>query len=396
MYFLNRLTGRQSLPIFGLDNQSDNKQNIEIELIDFALLNNLNEHSSLSRRVTFLSQQPAGDSVELVNGPLTRLTLCDPEESSEIYTKLNLYEKCSEQWIRNVLQKKEGPISEEEFKNIFINSFQSWFGYRETFRSCIIEINAQFAKRDIVLDESTSHLRLYLTSGKQKAHTGHYTMDNSIFLITNAGGFYKLFLFGLALYIPIASLKKTLRLQIMKHITHEFYHVWSRNNPKEQEYLYNQLGFFKCEVEVLHEYAQRLFFNPDLAYHVRFNYQNKWVMPISLIDTKKCTYDGNIKRIPGEVPLPDYLQVEWLEVEEIDGTWCIKMDDNQQVLCLKDKPQLSNIFGVDYTVHPEEILAEIFVHWIWPEIISNPAQDERLKAYFPFLSQCFCKQEIDV
>jgi hypothetical protein len=352
-------------------------------------------YPDLKERAQALNPNPPGNSWDL-NGPFKKLTLCDPVNAQIVLEECDPFAHSSEMWKRLIAKQKTGPLpSTQELDRIFIESFKSWFFYENIFLKAAQEINAAFSAKGIQLDTKTEHLRIYLTNGAENAHVGHYTRDNSIFLISDAGGFYKLPFFAALqfVFLPVHQ-------EILKHITHEFFHVWSRAHPHKQENLYAALDFIPCpNLEIPEELSLRLFDNPDPPYFVYTTMKTSdnttvLAVPLSLIDIKKCTFDGHFKRTTGEIPLPDYLEVMWIEVVKDPATGVISVlrDQNNRYRCVTP-PDLSLKYGVDYTIHPEEILAELFVHWVWAEIIDWKKKGEEKKAacekYFPIFESFF-------
>ncbi len=326
-----------------------------------------------------LPQEPVGLSYEL-SGAIKKVTLCDPKESEKVYECLRPYSECSELLKRVILKQREGPIDEHRLKQLYTRSFSTWNSYEKVFLSASDAMSKRLDELKVVLDDEMSHLRFYLTNGDQNAHVGHYTKDNSIFIISDAGGLYKLWIFNIA-----QKISQNYKFEFRKHLTHEFYHVLSRHYPEKQESLYNKIGFFRCEPHLPIEITSSQYYNTDLPYNVRRKCGDQWAMPITLIDETKCSFDGKVKRKKGSLPLPEFWDVRWYVVEEQGpGNWQIAMENNKHVY-LQEPPNLAEEFGVDYTVHPEEILAELFVRWVWQEKITN----DTVKQYFEFFDDAF-------
>ncbi|MEC7840047.1 MAG: hypothetical protein VX777_08415 [Chlamydiota bacterium] len=334
---------------------------------------------TISAYSLMLPQEPEGKCYK-ISGRIQRVTLCDPKDPGLVYEQIKPYSECSELLKRIILRQKEGAIDEAKLKMLFKRSFSKWSFYENVFLSASETLSNRLEQLGVILDDEMQHLRFYLTDGSQNGHIGHYTKGNSIFIISDAGGPYKLWIFNIA-----QKISKKYKFEFIKHLTHEFYHVLSRHNPELQEELYEKIGFFHCDPNLPEEVKNRQYYNSDLPYNVRRKCGDRWAMPITLIDESKCTFDGKIKRKEGSLPLPDFWEVRWFIVEtDLEGDWQL-VAENGGYQYLKSPPNLAEEFGVDYTVHPEEILAELFVRWVWPEKITNI----KVKEYFRYFDEAF-------
>lgn len=352
------------------------------------------QHSSSSSTLALSSKswshiQISGEKFLLHNGPLKSVQFCNAQSSREIFDEHPRTDEYSDLWKRLLLHRKHGPAPAiEEAARFFKDNLRDWNGfYTQVCKNAVEVINARFNEKNIQLDDLTEHLYLCRTDGAENARIGHYTMGRAIFIISDAGGFYKLCLFSILQLFSTAC-----KNQFYLDITHEFFHVWSRMHPKAREDMYNRLGFLRCEIELPEEISKARLFNPDEPYTVRKKVQlndgsTGWAMELAVIDPDICTFDGHFTRTAGEIPLPTYLKIVWLQLEEeSDNQWRYVKDEAGKPVYLSTPPDLSKEFGVGYTIHPEEILAQNFVGYVWPELTKEPGCQVCVELFHEYLA----------
>ena len=142
---------------------------------------------------------------------------------------------------------------------------------------------------------------------------------------------------------------------------HELFHIYSKNNLKIREKLYNQIGFFKtADLALPSDIAPHKITNPDSVnnnyyFDAVINGQSKKVMPLLL---SASDYD---EQRGGE--FFEYLQLVFFAVDANKKKCTLtKSDGNYETYSYE---QISNFFekvgmNTGYIIHAEEILADNF------------------------------------
>jgi hypothetical protein len=165
-----------------------------------------------------------------------------------------------------------------------------------------------------------------------------------------------------AIVFPKADLTAPIT-KIRKTLSHELFHIMSRENPDLREKLYAAIGFEKCnEVAFPLELKSRKITNPDAprndhCIRLQIGGNECWAIPILFSSTEKY----NVNR-GGE--FFNYLKFQFLLVERNDNSAVKPIYDGQKPK-LVDIQQTSGFFeqvgkNTRYIIHPEEILADNF------------------------------------
>jgi len=157
-------------------------------------------------------------------------------------------------------------------------------------------------------------------------------------------------------------------------ISHELFHIMSRRNPKLRNELYQTIGFRKCPpFELPKMFKDRKITNPDSpvnehCINVKAGKKNLLVVPVLYSNQEKYSKAHSEEFF-------DYLQVAFLAV----GPSAVK----DSKLNLYSEAELEGFYeqigkNTDYTIHPEEILADNFSYLFFgvtelesPEVINK-------------------------
>ncbi|MFX1337078.1 MAG: hypothetical protein ACFFDK_00560 [Promethearchaeota archaeon] len=160
-------------------------------------------------------------------------------------------------------------------------------------------------------------------------------------------------------------------------LTHELFHIYSKNNPKKRSELYNIIGFFDCpELEFPKELKDLKITNPDAPLINCYLEDNEIsVMPI--------LYSNEPYNLKKRGDFFDYLEFRLLEVviKKNSCEPCYK-NGKLQLFRVDDIQSYLQKIGMntDYIIHPEEILAENFVLLLNnSKYIRNPEILEKIK-----------------
>jgi hypothetical protein len=223
--------------------------------------------------------------------------------------------------------KTDRDVSETEFLEFIKSNVLAWSDpERRKIESALAKIMPALEALALSLPQP---IKLIKTTGAEEGNA-FYTRDT-------------------ALAFPVKPLGSQTVETLEKTLAHEIFHVWSRQNPRRREKIYQSIGFAKCpEVVLPAEMNRRKITNPDAprndhAIRIQFDGANVAAVPVLLASTE--TYDP--KR-GGEF-------FQYLQLKFIVGP----------SHTLADLKQIGGFFeqvghNTDYIIHPEEILADNF------------------------------------
>ena len=204
---------------------------------------------------------------------------------------------------------------------------------------------------------------IVLTSGKEESNAA-YTRGSAIFL-------------------PRERLLKLKADALDRLLLHELFHVLSRNAPELRRDLYRIVGFEVCEPIALPPTLVDLkITNPDaplIDCRIKLTENGKDVYAAPILFSSSADYDAQTKP-----PLFKYLTFRLMKIEEQEGRWRPLLEDGEPVLidpatCDSFAEQIGK--NTKYVIHPDEILADNFVHLILqteklpsPEIVEQIGQ----------------------
>jgi hypothetical protein len=153
---------------------------------------------------------------------------------------------------------------------------------------------------------------------------------------------------------------------LQKILVHELFHILSRHDPDLQIRLYELIGFQRCNEIILPEsLAKRKLTNPDAPGNnnrIRLTHQDTVVQAIPLIYARDAVYDAD----KGSTVF-DFLEFRLLAVTKRKDLWQASLRSGEAVLY--DVSEVDGFFeqigrNTGYIIHPEEILADNFVHLV--------------------------------
>ncbi len=166
-----------------------------------------------------------------------------------------------------------------------------------------------------------------------------------------------------AIVLPKSELGKS-QNHLKKLISHELFHILSRQNPELRDKLYAIIGFTKCnEIKLPPELERRKITNPDAPrndHFIRVQIEGRESLAVPILLSSAETYD--VKR-GGE--FFEYLQLQFLVVEKDRESGTLKSAPAGSSPKLVGAQQISGFMeqvgnNTNYIIHPEEILAENF------------------------------------
>lgn len=242
---------------------------------------------------------------------------------------------------RAIRMRSEKPVSADEFLKFVGNNIISWENEdKEQVRKILASLSQ---KLDSFAPYLPDTIYLIRTTGNEEGDVA-YTRGNTIVFPRR---------------LPMSDV-----VGLYKLISHELFHIISRQNKQLKDKLYGIIGFSKCPVYNLPKSLDnRRITNPDSPineYCIQVKVDKKDVIVLPLLYSQVDTYS---KRDGEE--LFDYLQTAFLSIARVKnpGQKTIILKDSAMTLYKEE--ELQGFFeqigkNTDYTIHPEEILADNF------------------------------------
>jgi len=149
-------------------------------------------------------------------------------------------------------------------------------------------------------------------------------------------------------------------------LTHELFHVISRNAPARKAALYAIVGFRDCgPLQWPPELEQRRITNPDAPdtrYCMRLQHEGTELIIFPVLFAREETFNPSLQGT-----YLSRMQFRLLSVKQVGDTWLAQRIDGEPVLYEPAKlPAYSRATGRNtrYTIHPEEVLADNFIYLV--------------------------------
>lgn len=239
---------------------------------------------------------------------------------------------------RRVSMNSEKPVSEKEYLDFVGEQALAW-NESEKVRIKVTIENLVYRLKDYNLNLPPKIL-LIKTTGKEEGGAA-YCRDNAIVLPLN-------------ILDSQGSDLETL-------ITHELFHIYTKNNLKTRETLYGVINFKKCEkAELPKKLLDIELTNPDVPlerYYVEVEHEGENIYIIPMITLPDFNPQNRL-------PFFNYLKLELVEVKKVDGECRYVRNEHGEpvVFNVRELPDYLKKVGenTNYVIHPEEILADNF------------------------------------
>ncbi len=260
---------------------------------------------------------------------------------------------------RSCRMRTDSVVTEKEFLEFVSNNVRSWEKEEEDrVRPIIATISPKLERFTSLLPKK---VYLVKTTGNEEGGVA-YTR-------------------GTAIIIPARQLTKD-NVTLYKILSHELFHIISRQNRQLRDQLYETIGFKKCpQFKFPRTLEHRKITNPDAPMNdhcilVKAGKQSLWVTPILYSNMEKYTSSHSEHFF-------DYLQVAFLAVARDNGRGRSPTLFKDARPRLYSEDELSGFYeqigkNTDYIIHPEEILADNFTYLLFgikevesPEIIEK-------------------------
>ncbi len=173
---------------------------------------------------------------------------------------------------------------------------------------------------------------------------------------------------GRAMVLPEARLGGSLgRLQRL--VTHELFHILSSHNPDLRRRLYAIVGFRPCDpVRLPASLRSRRITNPDAPTndaYIQLQWRGQTIHAVPILYGSATQYDPRHGK-----NLFQYVQFRLMVIQPRGTQWePVLRDDGPWLLRAGDVKDYARQIGenTNYVIHPDEILADNFVHLIFED-----------------------------
>jgi hypothetical protein len=285
-------------------------------------------------------QMPQGLAADTWLTPSTRVKFAEANEAAAELERKDVFVESLSPFDRAARKKTDRPVSQEEFLRFVSQQALAWQTAEiERLTPILGSISNKIAGLRLRLP---SVIRLVKTTGNEEGGAAYCRGNNIILSAKRAGA-------------PEAVLERLL--------THELFHILSRNNRKLRDSLYAVVGFRFCgEVAYPKELAGRKLTNPDtpvIEHFITVTAQGKPTPVAPILFSKQESYDV---QKGGEIFA--YLTFKLLAIEQRGDSWIPVYQESEPRLLEADaaegfREQIG--WNTNYILHPEEILADNFV-----------------------------------
>ncbi|MBS0201716.1 MAG: hypothetical protein JSS49_02365 [Planctomycetes bacterium] len=295
----------------------------------------------------------------------TNLHLAEVETGQALAAASDTFLKSLSRFDRQVRLQTDGEATEQALIEFIQGEVLAWDdGERQSLVDSIQRLRPKLVPFRLPLPETVV---LVLMSGKEEANAA-YTR-------------------GMAIFLPRDRVQKLKADALDRLVLHELFHVLSRNAPELRRDLYRIVGFELCEpISLPPALADLKLTNPDaplIDCRIKVTDDNTEFHAAPILYSSSATYDVGKKP-----PLFKYLTFRLMKIEESEGRWRPLLDKCEPILidpakCDSYAAQIGK--NTKYIIHPDEILADNFVHLIMqteklpsPQIVDQ--MGERLRA----------------
>lgn len=290
--------------------------------------------------VLFFAKNLANSASELALTDKTSIKFADAKNAAIELQRPDVFVKALSPFDRAARKKTDQPVSEEEFLRFVSTQALSWEGGEiDKLTRAIGSVSNKLTGLSLNLPAS---ILLVKTTGHEEGEAA-YCRGNNIIL-------------------PAQRLAASAQ-SLERLLTHELFHILSRNNRKLRDSLYAIVGFRPCgAVAFPRELAPRKLTNPDapvIEHSITVTNQGAAIRVVPILFSSTENYD--VKK-GGEFFA--YLTFKLMAIEKRGTDWMpAHQQSNLILLDAAELPSFRDQIGenTDYIIHPEEILADNFV-----------------------------------
>lgn len=273
----------------------------------------------------------------------TAVHFASADEGREIITREDAFLRALSPVDRQLRLQKDHDVAIPELLAFLRQEVLDWNPeQRQAVAASILRVKEKLRRFRLPLPPQ---IMLVHTSGNEEGHAA-YTRENAILLPTKVLGYE--------------------RDSLDRLLIHELFHILSRTSPDLRRELYRLIGFRICEpISLPAKIASLKLTNPDaplIDCYLELAKDGRKLHAAPLLYASIDKYDPAKKGT-----LFDYLVFRLLVVEKKDGLWVAVTDGKQAVLV--DPRGIASFHdqigkNTNYIVHPDEILADNFVHLV--------------------------------
>ncbi|QDU31821.1 hypothetical protein ETAA8_69810 [Anatilimnocola aggregata] len=280
-------------------------------------------------------------SLELTAG--TSLVFAEPAAAREVLLADDDYSRRLSRFDLQARLQTDRAVTKDDWKKLVTEQVVDWTPVeREKISKVVESLRPKLAPYRLRLPKEVLLIR---TTGKEEGEAA-YTRGNSIILPS-----------------------KVLRYpspQFDALILHELFHVLSRHDAATRHALYKIVGFtVRDEIEIPASLEERRITNPDaprLDSFIELKNDEQQVTAVPIIYATPKDYDAKIGGT-----FFRYVTFKLLVVDKVDGKWQPRLRGDQPVVL--DPAKVTSFHdqigkNTNYIIHPDEILADNFVHLI--------------------------------
>lgn len=239
-------------------------------------------------------------------------------------------------------------VSQEEFESFIVNQVVTW--EPEDIEQLTAAFETVAAKMVGLKPVFPPVILLVRTTGLEEGHSTYCRCDNAI-------------VFG-------GELREIEQEALVFILTHELFHILSRNNDAIKERLYSIVGFSRtAELELDSVLRDRKITNPDAARNDNYFTSTVGTETLALMPliVAKSPYDTNEKKV-----FFDYLELFFVAVDTGQQRCSVRRADGKPMLVHPSQvPEYFALIGqnTEYIIHPEEVLADNFALMITGTVV---------------------------
>jgi hypothetical protein len=268
------------------------------------------------------------------------------DAARDVVTRSDVFVKAMSPFDRQSRMKIDHDVSEKEYLEFEAKQVLDWSAdERARFTEALVKVSERFRPWKLPLPKRVLFIK---TTGEEEAGAAYCREQAVAFsrrIVANNSG---------------EGLEKL--------ITHELFHILSRNAPQLREKLYGCVGFTNCGVvELPADLSARKITNPDaptVEHAIELSVEGQVVQFAPMLIAKVDKYDAKGRR--------DFFQLMDFRLVAIEkgksGAMQAKLRDGKPWLV--DPHEMEGYFdkigrNTGYIIHPEEIVADNFVLMIW-------------------------------
>lgn len=274
-------------------------------------------------------------------GSDAKIDFANPDQAAAILGRRDGFVSVLSPFDRQVRLAAEAPVSESTFIEYVQQQARPWTAAEQAkITSILKEITPLIAPLKVTWPDTVYMVK---TTGLEEANAPHCRESSVI--------------------IPQETLKRDTN-QLKRILLHELFHILSRNSPELRAKLYAIVGFRETQpIPLPASLAKRKITNPDAPLVncvIRIEHDDEPIHVAPVLYSRMEEYDTLANRsLFGE------LMFQLLRVEQQGNNWVPVLEDGKPILVA---PRTQRSFqeqigrNTGYIIHPEEVLADNFVH----------------------------------